>query len=141
QQAFGFPEDLKDNAWGFDPEQARALLAEAGYEDGFDTRFTGPTERWPNTNVVMQAIAGYLEQVGIRSHIELSQYGTWITEVQSHEQPGMWFMGLATGADPASNFLFGYRSDGAYASSYDPETDLDSLIDQSLETFDVAERN
>ncbi len=141
QRAFGFPEELRDNAWGYDPDRARELLAEAGYEDGFDTLFTGPSERWPNTRPVMEAVASYLAEVGIRSDIQISQYSTWISEVQSQELPGMWFMGLASGADPAANFLFGYHSEGAYCSSYDPESGLDELIEESLETVDVDERN
>ncbi|MDL2318865.1 ABC transporter substrate-binding protein [Eubacteriales bacterium OttesenSCG-928-A19] len=51
----------------YNPEKAKELLAEAGYADGFDTTFWGPAgmENW------MVAIAGQLEEIGIRAKIEL----------------------------------------------------------------------
>lgn len=49
-----------------DPEKARALLAEAGYPDGFDTSIDfAVTER----KEIIEAVAGQLAEVGIRATV------------------------------------------------------------------------
>lgn len=51
----------------YDPEKARALLAEAGYADGFDVVLTDSVEIPPDLGL---AIAADLAKVGIRAQIE-----------------------------------------------------------------------
>lgn len=62
----GFNDDLKP--YPYDPDKARKLLAEAGYPDGFDIGF-GIQTGYPKSVEVTEAIAGYLEDVGIHAHI------------------------------------------------------------------------
>jgi peptide/nickel transport system substrate-binding protein len=67
--------------YSYDPAKARQLLAEAGYPHGF----TLPILNSPEADTLAQAIAGYLQAVGVRAEIEdhttdyLSQAysGTW----------------------------------------------------------------
>ena len=49
----------------YDPEAARALLAEAGYPDGFAFDFSCTNDRYLNDESVCQAIVGMLAQVGL----------------------------------------------------------------------------
>lgn len=53
-----------------DPEAARALLAEAGYPDGFALNFKCTNDRYLNDESVCQAITAMLAQVGIRAELE-----------------------------------------------------------------------
>src|SRR6185503_9209217 len=50
----------------FDPAQAKKLLAEAGYANGFDA---GDFYMDISYATVYEAVAGYLQQVGIRTKI------------------------------------------------------------------------
>ena len=59
----GFPEGLGRHA--YDPEDARRLLAEAGYPDGFEVRLNCPNDRYVNDEAICQAIVGMLGRVGI----------------------------------------------------------------------------
>lgn len=60
----GYQEDL-DVAWDTDLEKSKALLAEAGYPDGFATTLNCPLERYVNTEDVCRATASMLARIGI----------------------------------------------------------------------------
>lgn len=54
----------------YDPDAARALLAEAGYPDGFSFGLKCPNDRYLNDEAVCQAITSMLAQVGIDAQLE-----------------------------------------------------------------------
>ena len=49
----------------YDPEKAKALLAEAGYPDGFELTMDCSTDRYVNDGQICQATVSLLAQVGI----------------------------------------------------------------------------
>lgn len=59
----------------YDPELAKALLAEAGFPDGFKTQ-VAITEN-PALNPVMQVIQGQLEEVGIAVELDVMEHSAW----------------------------------------------------------------
>jgi len=138
--SFGFPQDLAAKRFKYDPKQAKQLLTEAGYPSGFETSFFGPTGRWPNTEQVMQAAAGYLSAVGIKPKIQMQQYQVTTTELKQHGNVGITFWGMSGGPDAGPNFRYGYHSKGSYTNSYDQATGIDALIEQSEQEFDPSQR-
>lgn len=54
----------------FDPERARALLAEAGWGQGFTLVLAGPNDRLINDERILQAIGGYWQRIGVRTRVE-----------------------------------------------------------------------
>ncbi|MEM7644107.1 MAG: ABC transporter substrate-binding protein, partial [Pseudomonadota bacterium] len=60
---FGYVEGLEADP--YDPEQAQALLAEAGYGDGFTIQLDCPNDRYINDEAICQAVAGMMGQIGI----------------------------------------------------------------------------
>ncbi len=54
----------------YDPDMARALLAEAGYPDGFSFALKCTNDRYINDEAVCQAIVGMLAQVGLDAQLE-----------------------------------------------------------------------
>ena len=54
----------------FDPDRARALLAEAGYPDGFSLTLHAPNNRYVNDDRVAQALGGMLMRIGIAARVE-----------------------------------------------------------------------
>lgn len=62
--AIGYAPEL-DQRLPYDPEVAKALLAEAGYPGGFSVALDCPNDRWINDEAICRAIAAQLGEVGI----------------------------------------------------------------------------
>ncbi len=59
----------QDTHWPTDPAHAKALLAEAGYPDGFVTQLNCPVERYALAEDMCRAIASMLGRVGIEVRV------------------------------------------------------------------------
>ncbi|WP_245185908.1 ABC transporter substrate-binding protein [Falsiroseomonas frigidaquae] len=54
----------------YDPARARALLAEAGYAEGFSLTLHATNNRYVNDARVIQAIGQYLSRIGVRAEVD-----------------------------------------------------------------------
>jgi peptide/nickel transport system substrate-binding protein len=65
----GYPKDLDEQRPPYDPEKAKALLAEAGYPDGFEVSLDCPNNRYNNDERICQATVGMLGKIGIKVNL------------------------------------------------------------------------
>jgi peptide/nickel transport system substrate-binding protein len=65
----------------YDPEMAKKLLKEAGYENGFDVTLTGPNDRYVQDAKIAEAVARYLAKVGIRVKLDVKPKSVFFPEV------------------------------------------------------------
>ena len=96
--SFGFADDVK--AYPYDPDRARALLAEAGYADGFDL----PTSIVPggtaNSQDWYQQIAQDLARVGVRVELRPSTLPKYLEYMYNGGWPGLAFAMSSYTFDP-----------------------------------------
>lgn len=59
--------------FGYDPEKAKQLLADAGYPDGFSMNMACPKGAYTNFEEVCEAVASYLGEVGIKVDLEFME--------------------------------------------------------------------
>lgn len=64
----------------FDLDQARRLLAEAGWGQGFALQVNGPNDRFVNDEQVVQAIAQMWTRLGLTTTVETKTRAVWLSE-------------------------------------------------------------
>lgn len=90
QYVNGWSQDA-DRRTPFDPDRARALLAEAGYPNGFSVPFECPTGTYDEA---CQAVAGMLARVGIRATLSIQPNAVFSQRLRRQEPM---FYGLSWG--------------------------------------------
>lgn len=58
-----------DTPTKYDPAAAKALLAEAGYPDGFEIGFYSPNDRYVNDEELALAITSMWAKIGVKAHL------------------------------------------------------------------------
>jgi peptide/nickel transport system substrate-binding protein len=138
--AFGFDPNLKP--FKQDAAQAKKLLAEAGFPNGFDVGFltTGPTVE-PGLIQTTEAIAADLAKVGIRTKQRfIGEVGPFTNLVRDNKADPMftWSWGYYSVFD-ADAILFDVMTCGQPYSYY-CNKELDDLVIQGRSTLDTKRR-
>jgi peptide/nickel transport system substrate-binding protein len=103
---WGYNEAIE--AYPYDPDRARKLLAEAGFPDGFDTELWAmpvPRPYMPQPNKIAQALQSDLGEVGIRCKIVQWEWGTYLDKVFAGEHSLALLGWTGDNGDP-DNFLY-----------------------------------
>lgn len=128
--------------YDYDPERARELLAEAGYEGGFSTElWYMPVSRpyYPAPQPIAETMASYLADVGIEAELMTEDWTTYLADYSTGAFP-MYMLGWnADYADP-DNFLMTFFGPSAVdALGWDSQETRD-LLEQARQTADQDER-
>ena len=70
----------------FDPEASKALLAEAGYPDGFGVGMDCPNDRYVNDEEICLAVVGMLARVGIKVDLNAQTRSKYFQKILSRDQ-------------------------------------------------------
>jgi peptide/nickel transport system substrate-binding protein len=129
-----------------DPARARALLAEAGWGEGFDLTLVSPIGRYVNDVRLAQAIAGLWTRVGVRTSVESAPPATFFTNARNRRYSA-WLVGWANGSGETSQTLrpiLGTRGagegwGGANNNGYSSPA-MDAALQAAMLAFDPAVR-
>ena len=78
----------------YDPARAKALLAEAGYPDGFGFTFDCSNNRYPGDAEMCAAIAAMWARIGVRAQVNAMPVQTFFPKVQRRDT-SMFLLGTA----------------------------------------------
>ena len=126
--------------FAYDPEKAKALLAEAGYADGFTIDMACPAGAYSSFEEVCQAIVGNLKDVGITVNLEIMESGQYWDLEAKKQLPPLFGDAWQEPSGEAYNRLFGALggNDASYSSWSDPQ--IDSLLKSISQEVDVDKR-
>jgi peptide/nickel transport system substrate-binding protein len=139
--AFGYAPDIA--APPLDVARARALLAQAGYPDGFRLTIHAPSDRLPTDVATVQAVAQMWTRIGVVAEVEASPFAVFAARASRQElsmrimswnsATGGFLTNVLATRDPAAGL--GMVNNSRYSNPA-----LDSLIARSLATLDDAAR-
>ena len=86
----------------FDPDGAKALLAEAGYPDGFSFGLKCPNNRYLNDEAVCQAVTGMLAQIGVTATLDAMPVQNYWPELRA-DNYDMYLLGWSPGTFDAEH--------------------------------------
>ncbi|MDX2140731.1 MAG: ABC transporter substrate-binding protein [Chloroflexota bacterium] len=117
----------------YDPEQAQALLAEAGY-DGEELPFTPPSTYYTNGQLVTDAIAEMWEAVGINVAYEPLDTAAWADRSLGGQNIAT-LQSFGTSGDPATNSVVQTWNSwlGQY---YTPSEEFNTLAAEAAQSLD-----
>ena len=136
--AFGkyFDESLTDY-YTYDPDKAKALLAEAGYPDGFDMTITVPSNYQPHMDTAT-VLVEQLKAVGINATILPIEWESWVSDVYTGRQFQSTVVGVDASNMTARALLERFTSTyGTNFINYN-NADYDQLFAQAVATYDDA---
>lgn len=103
---WGYNDEIKD--YDYDVDEAKKLLAEAGYADGFDITlytFANPRDYMPQPKVTAQAIQEMLKEVNINVEIVENDWDSHLTATENAEHD-MAFLGWTGDNGDPDNFFY-----------------------------------
>ncbi len=132
-----YPADLAERP-GRDLDQAAALLAEAGYPDGFPLTLLCPKDRYYKDRQICQSLARQLEPLGIELSVTSLPWGDYYDALK----PGSFdlYLGGWLGWTSLTTFELLYESGGGVNHGGFADADFDAQIDAIRQEPDIEQR-
>ncbi len=136
----------------YDPEGAKALLAEAGLANGFKLTIHGPNDRYINDAKIAEAVGQMLTRIGIDTEVVTMPRSVYFKRASRGGEGGQpefsfilvgWGSGTGEASSPLKSLLHSYDKERGFGPSNrgrhsDPE--VDKLIEDALATVNDAKR-
>lgn len=138
-QVFGYDEAASEEGYSYDPEKAKQIIEENGFEGQTISMLVANRESYMKMAEIVQS---QLTEVGFDVSVETMEWGTFLDATTAGEFQ-MTFMGWSNSTADGSELLYpNLHSDNIGSSnrmSYD-NSEFDKLVDQSRTTVDQEKR-
>ena len=142
---YDIPQSVKDEIeFKFDPDKAKALLAEAGYPDGFETTIHIVTDFQAVVNILSLVVQQDLAAVGINATIKEYPSANYFSDDAVRARPGeagLWWFFTCSCPEPESYIGAEIRSGAFYTMSEYPETNIQELYQAQKTEMDAVARS
>ncbi len=136
-----FTQDEIKKVVKFDPEQAKKLLADAGYPNGLDLKLTSSVARNTGSpSAQEQLLQAQLKKIGVNATLETPDSATWRTRLYSGDF-NLMLLNEKRFGDPDSLFYAQHLSSSSGNFEYIKDPKLDQLIQAQRAESDTAKRN
>jgi peptide/nickel transport system substrate-binding protein len=119
-----------------DPQEARRLLAEAGFPNGFQTQFHATRGYGPDFLDAMQLVQRNLKEVGIDAQLKLQEYGAYLATTNQGKFEGMAYGLFGPAWEPDSALYAPYAPDTLRNSSHVNDPTLTAMLQEQRRTKD-----
>ena len=143
--ASGYDPGIKPDA--YDPDQAKRLLAEAGFPAGFGLTLHGPNNRYVNDSKIVEAIAQMWTRVGIRTEVDTMPAATFFSRAIRSEfsiRLTGWASDTGEASSNLTELVASSNPDKGRGAVLDPEhyanAAIDAVIEHALTVIDPAQR-
>ncbi|EPX75861.1 Dipeptide-binding protein ABC transporter, periplasmic substrate-binding protein component [Salipiger mucosus DSM 16094] len=133
---FGYNPDLE--AHPYDPEQARSLMVEAGYPDGFDLELDVPIGRYLQGSEIGQIVAAQLTEIGVNVQITETEWSRWLDKLYNDGMSQATYYGLAWPTLDAGGVM-AFFEDGN-TQNYQDDPEFTSILQEANSSVDADER-
>lgn len=132
ENIFGFNPDLE--AYPYDPDMARDLIADAGAE-GAVIDVVGESGRWLKDRELIEAVANYWSEVGLEPDVQIFEFGEYLNRLFDREtRAASIFVSSSNDIlDPSRQLGTYYSPDGIGSSNQDEEM-RQWVADAAIET-------
>ncbi len=137
--AFGY--DATTKPYAFDPAQAKKLLGEAGFPQGFEVTLNTYAGSVVNVDQVAQAVMGYLAPVGVRVKLRhFADAGQYLANFRGSKLDGITLAswGYSSVFDTDAIYYIHFHAGEPYA--YNTAKEMDTWLDEARSTVDPKKR-
>jgi len=128
----------QEGPWEYNPDKSKEMLAEMGYTESNPLEVKFITFQQPYYNACIEIIQSMLEEVGIKSSIEMVDLATFTSMNNAGELPMTVMANGASIPDPA-NALIAWPLERTISLRHNDQH-IQDLLDAGVQTYDMAER-
>jgi peptide/nickel transport system substrate-binding protein len=131
----------------YDPAQAKKLLAEAGYPNGFGLTLQGPNNRYVNDATIVETVAQGWTRIGVKTQVDAMASAIFFSRTPKAEFSAYLAGWASDTGEASSNLVWIFASSNpakgrgaVFNPSHYGNDALDAVIEKAVSTIDPAER-
>jgi peptide/nickel transport system substrate-binding protein len=124
----------------YDPQEAKRLLAEAGYPKGFKTQLTVTSGLGRDLVDDAQVVQRFLKEVGIEAELKIQEYGAYVATTVQGKYEGLVRGPIGIAFEPDRRLYRAYASDSTLNTGHVNDPKMTAMVKEQRRTKDLEAR-